>query len=182
MAFEYLPVQFVDLCILLGCDYLDPIPKIGPNTALKLIREHGSLEKVVEWINNDDKHKYTIPEDWPYADARELFFNPDVRPADHEDCDFKWEEPDAEGLIKFLVVENAFSEDRVRGGIAKLQKNLKSSQQARLEGFFKPIPKTDEEIKKLKRKNEEKAEEKRKKMKEDKKASKASKAKPKMNS
>lgn len=30
--------QFVDLCILLGCDYLDPIPKIGPSTALKLIR------------------------------------------------------------------------------------------------------------------------------------------------
>ncbi|OBT68920.1 flap endonuclease-1 [Pseudogymnoascus sp. 23342-1-I1] len=174
--------QFVDLCILLGCDYLDPIPKIGPNTALKLIREHGSLEKVVEWINNDDKHKYTIPEDWPYADARELFFNPDVRPADHADCDFKWEQPDVEGLIKFLVVENAFSEDRVRGGIAKLQKNLKTSQQARLEGFFKPIPKTEEEVKKLKRKNEEKAEEKRKKAKEDKKASKASKAKPKMNS
>ncbi|OBT74246.1 flap endonuclease-1 [Pseudogymnoascus sp. 05NY08] len=174
--------QFVDLCILLGCDYLDPIPKIGPNTALKMIREHGSLEKVVEWINTDGKQKYTIPEDWPYADARELFFNPDVRPADHADCDFKWEQPDVEGLIKFLVVENAFSEERVRSGIAKLQKNLKSSQQARLEGFFKPIPKTEAEIKNLKRKNEEKAEEKRKKAKEDKKASKASKAKPKMNS
>ncbi|ELR03832.1 Elongation of fatty acids protein 2 [Pseudogymnoascus destructans] len=174
--------QFVDLCILLGCDYLDPIPKIGPNTALKMIREHGSLEKVVEWINNDGKNKYTIPEDWPYADARELFFNPDVRPADHAECDFKWEQPDVEGLIKFLVVENAFSEERVRGGIAKLQKNLKSSQQARLEGFFKPIPKTEAEIKNLKRKNEEKAEEKRKKAKEDKKSSKASKAKPKMNS
>ncbi|KFY13423.1 hypothetical protein V492_03283 [Pseudogymnoascus sp. VKM F-4246] len=176
-----LPAQFVDLCILLGCDYLDPIPKVGPNTALKLIREHGTLEKVVEWINNDEKKRYTIPEDWPYADARELFFNPDVRPADHAECDFKWEQPDVEGLIKFLVVENAFSEERVRGGIAKLQKNLKSSQQARLEGFFKPIPKTEAEIKNLKRKNEEKAEEKRKKAKEDKKASKASKAKPKMN-
>ncbi|KFX98509.1 hypothetical protein O988_04303 [Pseudogymnoascus sp. VKM F-3808] len=173
--------QFVDLCILLGCDYLDPIPKIGPNTALKMIREHGSLEKVVEWIQNDDKKRYTIPEDWPYADARELFFHPDVRSADHEDCDFKWEAPDVEGLIKFLVVENAFSEERVRSGAAKLLKNLNSSQQARLEGFFKPIPKTDEEIKNLKRKNEEKAEEKRKKAKEDKKAGKAAKAKPKMN-
>jgi flap endonuclease-1 len=146
-----------------------------------MIREHGSLEKVVEWIQNDDKKRYTIPEDWPYADARELFFHPDVRSADHEDCDFKWEAPDVEGLIKFLVVENAFSEERVRSGAAKLLKNLKSSQQARLEGFFKPIPKTDEEIKNLKRKNEEKAEEKRKKAKEDKKAGKAAKAKPKMN-
>lgn len=132
-------------------------------------------------MQNDDKKRYTIPEDWPYADARELFFNPDVRSADHVDCDFKWEAPDVDGLIKFLVVENAFSEERVRSGAAKLLKNLKSSQQARLEGFFKPVPKTEEEIKNLKRKNEEKAEEKRKKAKEDKKAGKAAKAKPKMN-
>ncbi|KAL3419717.1 DNA-repair protein rad2 [Phlyctema vagabunda] len=170
--------QFVDLCILLGCDYLDPIPKVGPNTALKLIREHGSLEKVVEWIKSDKKEKYAIPEDWPYADARELFFKPDVRPADHADCDFKWEAPDVDGLIQFLVTEKGFSEDRVRGGAGKLSKNLKSSQQARLEGFFKPIPKTEEELKNLKRKNEEKNEQKKKKLKEEKKDKKTAKAKP----
>ncbi|RDW73696.1 Flap endonuclease 1 [Coleophoma crateriformis] len=170
--------QFVDLCILLGCDYLDPIPKVGPNTALKLIREHGSLEKVVEWIKSDKKEKYAIPEDWPYADARELFFKPDVRPADHAECEFKWEAPDVEGLVQFLVTEKGFSEDRVRTAAAKLTKNLKSSQQARLEGFFKPIPKTEEEIKSLKRKNEEKNEAKKKKLKEEKKEKKTAKARP----
>jgi len=86
-----------------------------------------------------------------------------------------------EGLVQFLVTEKGFSEDRVRNSVAKLQKNLKSSQQARLEGFFKPIPKTDEEVKNLKRKNEEKAEEKKKKTKQDKKEKQAAKAKPKMN-
>jgi len=55
---------------------------------------------------------------------------------------------------------------------------LKSSQQARLEGFFKPVPKTDEEIKNLKRKNEEKNEQKKKKAKEEKKEKQKSKAKP----
>lgn len=173
--------QFVDLCILLGCDYLDPIPKVGPNTALKLIREHGTLEKVVEWIEKDEKQRYVIPEDWPYQDARELFFHPDVREADHMDCDFKWEQPDVEGLVQFLVVEKGFSEERVRNSAAKLQKNLKTTQQARLEGFFKPIPKTEQQIKDLKRKNEEKQEEKKKKLKEEKKEKKASKARPKMN-
>ncbi|KAG0647089.1 Flap endonuclease 1 [Hyphodiscus hymeniophilus] len=170
--------QFIDLCILLGCDYLDPVPKVGPHTALKLIREHGTLEKLVEWIQNDKKSKYTLPEDWPFADARELFFNPDVRPADHPDCEFKWEAPDIDGLVKFLVTEKGFSEDRVRGGAARLTKNLKSSQQARLEGFFKPIPKTEDEVKNLKRKNEEKNEEKKKKAKEEKKEKAKSKAKP----
>ncbi|RFU33432.1 hypothetical protein B7463_g2902, partial [Scytalidium lignicola] len=170
--------QFVDLCILLGCDYLDPIPKVGPNTALKLIREHGTLEKVVEWMKSDPKQRYTIPEDWPFAEARELFFNPDVRSADDPECDFKWEAPDVEGLVQFLVTEKGFSEDRVRSGAQRLQKNLKSQQQARLEGFFKPVPKTEDEIKSMKRKNEGKLEEKKKKAKLEKKEKAAAKAKP----
>ncbi|KAI9881211.1 MAG: Elongation of fatty acids protein 2 [Pleopsidium flavum] len=170
--------QFIDLCILLGCDYVDPIPKIGPNTALKLIREHGTLEGVVEAIEKDPKKKYTIPDDWPYKDARELFFNPDVRQADHPDCDFKWEQPDVDGLIKYLVEEKGFSEDRVRSASTKLQKNLKTAQQARLEGFFKPVQRTEEEKASLKRKNEEKLEEKKKKQKQEQKAKKDAKAKP----
>lgn len=149
---------------------------------MKLIREHGTLEKVVEHMNNDPKKRYTIPDDWPFADARELFLNPDVRPADDPECDFKWEAPDLDGLIQFLVNEKGFSEDRVRSATAKLQKNLKTSQQARLEGFFKVVPKTEEEVKSLKRKNEAKKEESKKKLKAEKDEKKKSKAKPKMNS
>ena len=134
--------QFVDLCILLGCDYVDPIPKVGPNTALKLIREHGTLEQVVAHIQSDPKHRYTIPKDWPFADARTLFFQPDVLPADDDRCDFRWEAPNIDGLVDFLVRDKGFNEDRVRAGASRLQKNLKSAQQARLEGFFQPLPKS----------------------------------------
>lgn len=42
--------QFIDLCILLGCDYLEPIKGIGPKTALKLIREHGTLGEVLKHL------------------------------------------------------------------------------------------------------------------------------------
>ncbi|KAI0427587.1 DNA-repair protein rad2 [Xylaria sp. FL1042] len=170
--------QFVDLCILLGCDYLDPIPKVGPSTALKLIREHGSLENIVEFMQNDPKHKYTVPDDWPFADARALFFEPDVRKADDPLCDFKWEKPDTDGLVKFLCTDKGFNEDRVRAGAARLEKGSKSSQQARLEGFFKPVPKTEEEKAALKRKHEEQNEAKKKKLKEEKKEKAKSKGKP----
>ncbi|KIW65093.1 flap endonuclease 1 [Phialophora macrospora] len=174
--------QFIDLCILLGCDYLDPIPKIGPNTALKLIREHGSLEKVVESIENDPKKRYTIPEDWPYQDARELFLHPDVRSADDPECDFKWEAPDVEGLVQFLVQEKGFNEDRVRSAAQKLQKNVKTAQQSRLEGFFKAIPKTEDQKKDLKRKHEEKIADAKKKKKEEAKTKKETKGKAHLNS
>ncbi len=42
--------QFIDLCILLGCDYLEPIKGIGPKSALKLVREHGGLRGIVEHL------------------------------------------------------------------------------------------------------------------------------------
>jgi flap endonuclease-1 len=146
--------QFIDMCILLGCDYLDPIKGIGPSTALKLIREYKDLEGVVEYFKSSNK--YQVPEDWPFQDARLLFLEPDVRSADDPLCDFKWEPPNVEGLIKFLVEEKGFNEDRVRGGAARLQRNSKSAQQSRLDGFFKPVGRSKEEQEKLKRKNEEK--------------------------
>ena len=45
--------QFVDLCILLGCDYCDKIVGLGPQKALKLIQEHHTIEQVVLHINRE---------------------------------------------------------------------------------------------------------------------------------
>jgi len=172
--------QFIDLCILLGCDYVDPVKGIGPRVALSLIREHKTLEAVVEHVEKSGK--FTFPDDWPYQDARLLFLEPDVRKAEDPECDFKWDAPDVDGLVKYLVEEKGFSEDRVRSGAARLSKNLKSSQQSRLEGFFKVKEKTDEEKALLKRKNEEKLEVQKKQKKEQAKAKKDAKAKPKLSS
>ena len=38
--------QFVDMCILCGCDYTDSVRGCGPVTALKLIQEPGFYEKL----------------------------------------------------------------------------------------------------------------------------------------
>lgn len=133
---------------------------------------------MVESFENDPKERYKIPEDWPYQDARDLFFSPDVRPASDPMCDFKWEKPNMDGLVQFLVAEKGFSEDRVRAAGKRLEKSLGSVQQVRLDGFFKVIPKTEEERAALKRKNEEKNEVKRKKAKDEKKEKAKAKAKP----
>lgn len=41
--------QFIDLCIMCGCDYCPNIKGIGPVRALEYIRKHGSLKKVGSW-------------------------------------------------------------------------------------------------------------------------------------
>lgn len=132
--------QFVDLCILLGCDYCDSIRGIGPTRALALIKQHGSIEAVIESL---DKEKYKIPEDWPFQRARELFHSPDVLPADHPEVKaLKWEQPDEEGIIQYMVAESGFNEARIRAGIEKLKKTKQQSTQGRLDSFFKKIPST----------------------------------------
>lgn len=129
-------------------------------------------------MNNDPKQKYVVPESWPYQDARELFAKPDVHDADHAACDFSWDAPNVDGLIQFLVTDKGFNEDRVRNGAARLTKNLKSAQQSRLEGFFKPVARTDDEKANLKRKHDEKLSQQKKRKKDETKAKKDAKAKP----
>ena len=126
--------QFIDLCILLGCDYLEQIKGIGPKTALKLIREHGTLTKIIEHLKEEKSTKVTIPEFWPFEEAKKLFINPDVLKAD--DMELKWEAPDVEGLVDFLCKDKGFSEERVRSGAARLQRAIGQKQQGRLDGFF----------------------------------------------
>ncbi|XP_071233292.1 probable flap endonuclease 1 homolog isoform X2 [Salvelinus alpinus] len=46
--------EFVDLCILLGCDYCDKIAGLGPKRALTLIQQHRTIENVVLNINRKD--------------------------------------------------------------------------------------------------------------------------------
>ncbi|RKO99748.1 hypothetical protein CXG81DRAFT_14103 [Caulochytrium protostelioides] len=122
---------FVDLCILLGCDYCESIRGIGPHRALALLREHQSIENILASLDPD---KFTVPEDWPYAEARRLFLHPDV--ADPATFDFEWKKPDEEGLVQFMVNEKGFSEKRIRDGIAKLNKISTTATQGRLDGFF----------------------------------------------
>ncbi|RKP34490.1 PIN domain-like protein [Dimargaris cristalligena] len=127
--------EFVDLCILLGCDYCDSIKGIGPHRAITLIKQHRSIEKILE---NLDPKRHPVPEDWPFEGARRLFLEPEV--ADPTDLNFKWEAPDEAQLIAYLVGEKGFSEDRVKRGHEKLVKHLKTATQGRLDGFFKAAP------------------------------------------
>ncbi|KAM5560852.1 flap endonuclease 1 [Rosa sericea] len=135
--------QFIDLCILSGCDYCDSIRGIGGQTALKLIRQHGSIESILENIN---KERYQIPDNWPYQEARRLFKEP-VALTDDEQLELKWTAPDEEGLISFLVNENGFNSDRVTKAIEKIKAAKNKSSQGRLESFFKPTATTSVPLK-----------------------------------
>lgn len=128
--------QFIDLCILCGCDYCECIKGVGPKTALKLIREYGSLEAV---LKNIDRTKHSVPEDLEQnLDAvRALFSKPEVTQG--EDIEINFSAPDEEGIIKFLCEKHGFDPERVKRSLERLKKAKSSSSQKRMESFFVPL-------------------------------------------
>merc|ERR1712241_22736 len=60
--------QFIDFCILSGCDYCDTLHGVDPSTAIKLLLQHGSIEKVVENLPAEK-----VPANFRYHVAREFF-------------------------------------------------------------------------------------------------------------
>jgi len=118
--------QLIDLAILLGTDY-NPggFKGIGPKTALKLIREHGNLERVAENLPEARTSKELFA-------IREIFLKPKVA----DDYRIEWRKPDVEATVQFLCKERDFSEERVRNALERLLRGWETSSRATLERFF----------------------------------------------
>lgn len=102
--------QLIDIGILVGTDY-NPmgIKGIGPKTALKLIREHGSLEKA---LNHVKDAKFPVPPE----EIKEIFLRPKVS----SNYEIKWNPPKLDKIVAFLCGERDFSEERVRKALDKV--------------------------------------------------------------
>ena len=60
--------SFIDLCILMGCDYSKTVKRLGVKTAWKLIKKHESIEEI---ISHNKKFEFT--EAFEYQKARNMF-------------------------------------------------------------------------------------------------------------
>lgn len=128
--------EFVDLCILCGCDYTDTIEGIGPITAFKMIKDHKTIEGVIEAVKQENEHgkrkkKYGIPSNFLYEESRSLFKNCLIQPP--AEIELKWEKPNEEELKKFLCGMKGFAESRVDNGLKKFKNKDTKGVQMRLD-------------------------------------------------
>jgi flap endonuclease-1 len=125
--------QFIDLCVLMGCDYCGTIKGVGPKKAYELIAEHGSIEKALTKI---DREKFTVPDNFEQdiVPVHEFFVHPEVQ--DVEAIELKWNDPDEEGLLKFLCDEKQFSRDRITKSLEKIKKSRGTATQVRDHKFM----------------------------------------------
>ncbi|MEM3396720.1 MAG: flap endonuclease-1 [Thermoplasmata archaeon] len=115
--------QLIDIGILVGTDFNEGVKGIGAKKALKLIKEYGTIEKVIE------VKKIDVP---GYEDARKIFLQPDIV----NNYNLKWSLPDTEKIIEMLCEEFEFSEDRVRKALSFVAARKAMCMQTSLDQFF----------------------------------------------
>jgi flap endonuclease-1 len=119
--------QLIDMGILIGTDYNPAgVKGIGPKTALKLIKQNGTLENTLEHIKNPN-----FPH--PPEEIRELFLHPRTT----DSYELTWRKPDVAATIGFLCGEHNFDQVRVTNALDKMSQGFtKTKQRTTLEKFF----------------------------------------------
>jgi len=120
--------QLIVLALLVGTDYNSGgVKGIGPKKALGLIKKHNknfdALFKEVDWDNHFE---------FPWTDVYYLIKKMPVT----DDYELKWGEVSREKIIKLLVDNHDFSEERVSRTLDKLDEEKESKKQKGLSDFF----------------------------------------------
>jgi flap endonuclease-1 len=115
--------QLIVLCMLMGTDYNPGVRGIGPKTALKLVKEHKSLDRVLEQV------------EWVGPDPRQIF-DFFLNPITTHEYKLRWKAPDRNRLLEFMVEEHDFSEERVEKVLNTLEK-AHEAQQASLSKWMR---------------------------------------------
>jgi len=118
--------ELVDIAILVGTDFNPGIKGIGVKSALKLIKKHHSIEKL---IAEAEIEKIEGIEN--YEIVRDIFLHPEV----NESYEIKWRTPDEEKVKEFLCEEHDFSEERVSKALERILMP-KIKQQRRIEQWL----------------------------------------------
>jgi flap endonuclease-1 len=116
--------ELVDVGILIGTDFNpDGFERVGPKTAIKMIKQHKRLEDIPQIQEQLNKI--------PFEQIRKIFLEPDVAKTDK----IEFGETDYEGIITYLSEERDFSKDRVETSMNRLKKSLDKKSQT-LEQWF----------------------------------------------
>ncbi len=121
--------QLVLIGILLGTDFNEGVKRVGPKTALKIVKEHRTLDAVAAYV----KEKYDYSFEVDAEEVMNLFLDPPYSPPG----ELKWRPIDGARVRRMLVDEHDFSEDRVGRMVSEVERIAKErSAQSKLDDWF----------------------------------------------
>jgi len=104
--------------ILLGTDFNEGVPRVGPKTALKIIKEVDSLDSLRSHV----KEKYNYEFEVECKDLVNLFMNPPYSEVTER---FRWGDIDVQKVTSILVDEHDFASERVEKTLADMAHSFK---------------------------------------------------------
>jgi flap endonuclease-1 len=113
--------QFIDICILLGCDYTETINGIGYKKAWDIIKEYNTIDKLILNHKKIIESKYKLPDNFRYNEAREYFTNPRHIKVSKEELELKT--PQLDKLKKLLINKYNFNKNNINNMIKFLNKS-----------------------------------------------------------
>ena len=117
--FEMSYTEFIDMCILCGCDYCTNIPRVGNKTAFNHIKKFKTIEALLPKIKQ-------LPEDYEtkYKESRRLFtmYHDTL---DLQQLTIHHSERKLDELFDYLTKTCSMSEKRVQNSIKKIKQGYK---------------------------------------------------------
>ncbi|HTX43716.1 MAG TPA: flap endonuclease-1 [Methanocella sp.] len=116
--------QLIDMGILVGTDFNPGVYKVGPKTALKLVKKHPDMQAIFDELGQAIEN---------YEAIRDFFLHPPVT----DDYCVRWGRPEPGKIKHFLCDEHDFSEDRVEKVVERLDKAVsETGKQKTLSAWF----------------------------------------------
>jgi flap endonuclease-1 len=107
--------QFIELCILFGCDYCPNLNDVKYNVMFESYNKHKNIEATLAELKSQG---YIIPEKFNYQDAKQYFTNSSHNPV--EKAELKIRKPESEKIIELLVGKYGLIKYKVINKVFKL--------------------------------------------------------------
>ena len=150
--------KLIDIAHLLGSDYTEGLPSVGPVTALEILSEFETLEAFSEWWGavqlgqtnssvdttsafrrkfRKNAAKIFLPNGFPDKRVNGAYLHPEV---DHDPSPFAWGVPDLDALRSFLMATIGWSQERTDEVLVPVVKDMNRREtegtQANITQFF----------------------------------------------
>ena len=150
--------KLIRIAHLLGSDYTEGLPNVGPVTALEILSEFDTLEQFSEWwgtvqmgqkLSAEDAakpfrrkfrknaSKLFLPAAFPDKRVDQAYLHPEV---DSDPSPFQWGVPDLDALRSFLMATIGWSQDRTDEVLVPVIKDMNRREnegtQANITQFF----------------------------------------------
>jgi flap endonuclease-1 len=126
--------HLVDIGIMVGVDFYKGIPKVGIQTAYKMIKKYGSIENIITHQDEESELKDVIFKfkDGELKSIRSIFLHPIVN-TEYEKPTWKKIIPDK--ILELLYEEHSFAKDSVTSKIKRMEYLQGNKKQITLDKF-----------------------------------------------